>query len=226
MRILYVEDEQELSDIVCAGLRKRGYAVDAAYDGEEALDYYRAYEYDVIVLDLNLPVVDGLEVLRRIRRKDAKAKILILSARNAVDDRVKGLDMGANDYLTKPFDFLELEARIRTLCRIAYVQVANVLTCGGLSVDMAAKSACFGSVKLPLTKKEYAILEYLTLHKNQVVDTARVLEHAWDSEAELFPDTLKYHIHAIKKKLAEAGCGKELIRNVRGVGYLIGDEPE
>ena len=225
MRILYVEDEQELSDIVCGGLRKRGYSVDAAYDGEEALDYYQAYDYDVIVLDLNLPAMDGLEVLRRIRQADDQAKILILSARDAVGDRVKGLDMGANDYLTKPFDFLELEARIRTLCRIAYIQVANVLTCGGLNVDMAAKSASFGAVKLPLTKKEHAILEYLTLHKNQVVDTGRLLEHAWDSEADLFPDTLKYHIHAIKKKLTEAGCEKDLIRNVRGVGYWIGDGP-
>ena len=131
MRILYIEDEQELSDIVCAGLRKCSYSVDAVYNGEEALEFYKAYDYDVIVLDLNLPVIDGLEVLRQIRQKDDKAKILILSARNAVEDRVKGLNMGANDYLTKPFDFLELEARIRTLCRISYVQVANVLTCKG-----------------------------------------------------------------------------------------------
>ena len=224
MRILYVEDEQELSDIVCAGLRKLSYAVDAAYDGQEALDYYRAYEYDVIVLDLNIPAVDGLEVLRQIRAGDGEAKILILSARSAVEDRVKGLDMGANDYLTKPFDFLELEARIRTLCRIAYVQTASVLTCGGLSVDMAAKSAAYGPVKIPLTKKEYAVVEYLMLHKGQAVDTKRLLEHAWDSEADLYPDTLKYHIHAIKKKLAEAGCDRELIRNVRGVGYRMGDE--
>ncbi len=103
MRILYIEDEQELSDIVCAGLRKCSYSVDAVYNGEEALEFYKAYDYDVIVLDLNLPVIDGLEVLRQIRQKDDKAKILILSARNAVEDRVKGLNMGANDYLTKPF---------------------------------------------------------------------------------------------------------------------------
>ena len=225
MRILYVEDEQELSDIVCAGLRKCSYSVDAVYDGQEALDYYEAYEYDVIVLDLNLPGMDGLEVLRRIRERDNRAKILILSARNAVEDRVKGLNMGANDYLTKPFDFLELEARIRTLCRIAYVQTANVLSCDRLSVDMAAKTAEYGPVKIPLTRKEYAILEYLLLHKNQAVDTRQLMEHAWDSEADLFPDTLKYHIHAIKKKLAEAGCVKDLIRNVRGVGYLIGEGP-
>ena len=223
MRILYVEDEQELSDIICAGLRKCSYSVDAVYDGEDALEYYEAYEYDVIVLDLNIPGIDGLEILRRIRETDNQAKILILSARNAVEDRVKGLNMGANDYLTKPFDFLELEARIRTLCRIAYIQTANILSCGGLEVDMAAKSAMCGPIKIPFTKKEYAIVEYLLLHKNQTVDVKRLLEHAWDSEADLFPDTLKYHIHEIKKKLADAGCRKDLIRNVRGVGYLIGD---
>lgn len=224
MRILYIEDEQELSDIVCAGLRKCSYSVDAVYNGKEALEFYKAYNYDVIVLDLNLPVIDGLEVLRQIRQKDNKAKILILSARNAVEDRVKGLNMGANDYLTKPFDFLELEARIRTLCQISYVQIANVLTCNGLTIDMAAKSASYESVKLPLTKKEYAILEYLVLHKNQTIDVKEIIEHAWDSEADFFPDTLKYHIHAIKKKLVEIGCKKDFIRNVRGVGYFVGDE--
>lgn len=108
MRILYVEDERELSDVVCIGLRKCSYAVDAVFDGLEALEYYSAYEYDVIVLDLSLPGLDGLEVLRRIRQSDYRTKIMILSARSAVDDRVKGLNMGANDYLTKPFDFLEL----------------------------------------------------------------------------------------------------------------------
>ena len=198
--------------------------MDAAYNGEDALEFYRTYDYDVIVLDLNLPVIDGLEVLRRIRQMDAKAKILILSARSAVDDRVKGLNMGANDYLTKPFDFLELEARIRTLCRISYIQIANILNCNGLTVDMAAKSVSYGAVRLPLTKKEYAILEYLILHKNQAIGTKQLMAHAWDSEADLFPDTLKYHIHAIKKKLAEAGCRKDMIRNVRGIGYMAGDE--
>ena len=224
MKILYVEDELELSEVVCSGLRKCNYAVDAAYDGEQALDFYRAYEYDVVVLDLNLPEIDGLEVLRRIRGKDAKTKILILSARNAVDDRVKGLDMGANDYLTKPFDFLELEARIRTLCRIAYIQVANVLYCQGFALDMAQKIVSYGAVKLSLTKKEYAILEYLFLHKNQIVDTKSLLEHAWESDADFYPDTLKYHIHAIKKKIAEIGCPSEVIKNVRGVGYTVTEE--
>lgn len=223
MRILYVEDEPDLSEAVCSGLRKRGYAVDAAYDGQEALDYYAVYGYDVIVLDLSLPGLDGLEVLRRIRQGDCKTKILILSARGAVNDRVTGLDMGANDYLTKPFDFLELDARIRTLSRIAYIQTANVLSCGGLSINMAAKEASYSAVKVPLTKKEYAILEYLMLHKNQVVDSRKLLEHGWDGSTELFPDTLKYHIHSIKRKLSEAGCPEQLLKNLRGVGYMVVD---
>ncbi len=224
MKILYVEDESDLSDIVCSGLRKCNYVVDAAYNGEQALDFYRVYEYDVIVLDLNLPEKDGLEVLRHIRMHDAKTKILILSARTAVDDRVKGLDMGANDYLTKPFDFLELEARIRSLCRISYVQVANIITCGGLSLDMVQKVVFAGTDRLPLTKKEYAILEYLFLCKNHPVDSKTLLEHAWDSDADLFPDTLKYHIHAIKKKISQAGCSAKMLKNIRGVGYMITEE--
>lgn len=224
MRVLYVEDEQELSAVVCTGLRKCSYAVDAVFGGHEALDYYRTYEYDVIVLDLNLPDIDGLEVLRQIRQGDYKTKILILSARSAVDDRVKGLDMGANDYLTKPFDFLELEARIRTLSRIAYIQTVSTLTCRELTLNTATKEAACGAVKISLTKKEYAILEYMMLHKNQVVDAKQILDHAWDSNADFFPDTLKYHIHAIKKKLAEAGGPENLIKNVRGVGYMAVDE--
>lgn len=226
MKILLVEDEEELSGIVARGLRKCGYAVDTAYDGEEALDYYGTNVYDVIILDLNLPKIDGLAVLQSIRRKDKKTKILILSARSAVEDRVQGLDMGANDYLTKPFDFLELEARIRALSRIAYIQQENELSCDGLNLNMATKMVTFCDIKLPLTKKEYAILEYMMLHKGQVISTEQLLNHGWDSDADLFPDTLKYHIHSMKKKLAEAGCNQDLVRNVRGMGYKIGEVGE
>ena len=223
MKILLVEDEEELAEILSRGLRKCGYAVDAVYDGEEALDYYGVNEYDVIVLDLNIPKVDGLEVLRQIRQNDKRSKILILSARSAVNDRVQGLDLGANDYLSKPFDFLELEARIRSLARIVYIQQENELSCGGLNLNMATKEVVFRTAKLSLTKKEYAILEYMLLHKGQVISTERLLNHAWDSDRDLYPDTLKYHIHSLKKKLAEAGSGQELVQNVRGVGYKIGE---
>jgi len=221
MKILLVEDEQELSDIIIRGLRKCSYAVDAAYDGEEALDYYNINEYDVIILDLNLPKIDGLEVLKKIRQKDTGIKILILSARSEVDERVKGLDMGANDYLTKPFDFLELEARIRTLARITYIQQENELSSGGINLNMATKVVTYQKVQLPLTKKEYAILEYMMLRKGQVVSTEQLLNHVWDSEADLFPDTIKYHIHSLKKKLTDAHCIHDLIQNVRGMGYKI-----
>lgn len=221
MKLLLIEDEEDLSTILCTGLRKCGYAVDNAGDGEEALDFYGSCEYDVIILDLNLPKIDGLEVLRRIRNKDKKTKILILSARSAIDDRVQGLDMGANDYLTKPFDFLELEARIRTLSRIAYIQQGNELSCGGIRLNMATKTVSFQAVKLPLTKKEYSILEYMMLHKNQAISIDQLLNHVWESDADLYPNTMKYHIHSLKKKLAEAGCKAELISNVRGIGYKI-----
>ncbi len=129
--------------------------------------------------------------------------------------------MGANDYLTKPFDFLELEARIRTLTRIAYIQQENELSCGGIRLNMAAKAVFFKEAKLPLTKKEYAILEYMMLRKGAVISTEQLLNHVWDSEADLFPDTIKYHIHSLKKKLVEAGCNSVLIQNVRGAGYKI-----
>ena len=221
MKILLVEDEEELSDIVGRGLGKCGYAVDKAYDGDEALDYYCMSAYDVIVLDLNLPKCDGLDVLRRIREKDNLTKILILSARSDISDRVLGLDQGANDYLIKPFDFNELEARLRSLTRITYIQQDIVLTCRGLNLNMATRLVSYKQVRLPLTKKEFAILEYLLLNKELVMSQERLIEHAWGSDEDLCPDTLKYHIHSIKKKLSEAGCRAELITNVRGVGYKI-----
>ena len=226
MKILLVEDEQELSDIISLGLRKCSYAVDAAYDGEEALDYYNINEYDVIILDLNLPIIDGWEILKKIRQKDKKIKILILSAKSEVEDRVQGLDMGANDYLIKPFDFLELEARIRALARIAYIQQENELSSGGINLNMATKAVKYQEVQLSLTKKEYAILEYMMLHKGQVVSTEQLLNHVWGSEADLFPDTIKYHIHSLKKKLTDANCSTDLIQNVRGMGYKIQEVAE
>ncbi|CAG9620913.1 response regulator transcription factor [Sutcliffiella rhizosphaerae] len=153
MKILLIEDEEELSTIIDRGLRKSGYAVDKAYDGEEALNYYTVNSYDVIILDLNIPEIDGFKVLRYIRENDKETKILILSARSAIEDRVKGLDMGANDYLSKPFDFLELQARIRNLSRIAYIKRGNEITCDDLELNIATKVVSFREKKIPLTKK-------------------------------------------------------------------------
>ncbi|MBV7276819.1 response regulator transcription factor [Clostridium sp. PL3] len=221
MKLLLVEDEEELSAIISKGLKKSGYAIDNAYDGEEALYLYEINEYDLIILDLNLPKLDGLEVLKVIREKDMSSKVLILSARNDIDDRVIGLDMGANDYLIKPFDYKELEARIRMLLRMSFTQKSTVLICGDLKINTVSKTAYIGQSSLPLTKKEYEILEYLFFNKDMVIRTEQFIEHVWDSEADLFSNSLKYHIHSIKKKMNELGCNVEYIKNIRAQGYIL-----
>lgn len=225
MRILLVEDEKLLSDMVTKGLRNGGYAVDAVYDGEEALYQYEVNEYDLIVLDLNLPKVDGLDVLRKIRAADDKIKILILSARTKVEDRILGLDEGANDYLIKPFDFGELEARIRGLMRREFVQVPPILNFRDLRVDTNAKKAVIGSTTVSLTRKEYGILEYLLLHKNQVISAEKLTEHVWDNDFDPFSNTFRYHIHSLKKKLNMVS-GTDYIKTVHGQGYIIEEERE
>ena len=163
MRILLVEDEKLLSGYIAKGLQNSGYAVDAVYDGEEALYEYSINEYDLIVLDLNLPKKDGIEVLQEIREQDANIKIMILSARSKVDDRILGLDEGANDYLIKPFDFGELEARIRSLLRRSFAQEPSVLTVGKLRLDTKSKRVTCLDQEIVLTRKEYGILEYLII---------------------------------------------------------------
>lgn len=220
MRLLLVEDEPDLSAVLQKGLQKSGYAVDIANDGAEALDYYDVYDYDLIILDLNLPVLDGLEVLKTIRQTDQAVKILILSARSKIEQRVQGLDLGANDYLVKPFDFLELEARIRTLLRMSFIQAPSVMHCGDLSMDIAAKTVTLAGNPVQLTKKEYAILEFLFLHQNTVLSGETIIEHIWDSDADLYLNSLKYHIHSLKKKLTPSNY----LKNVRGHGYKLSEE--
>ena len=220
LRILLVEDEKLLSGYLAKGLKNSGYAVDVAYDGEDALYEYSVNDYDLIVLDLNLPKKDGLEVLREIREKDTKIKIIILSARSKVDDRILGLDEGANDYLIKPFDFGELEARIRSLLRRDFSQVPAVLTIQGLELDTGAKKAVYDGQEVPLTRKEYGILEYLMRRKNQVISAEELTEHVWNNEFDPFSNTFRYHIHSLKKKL-NAASGLDLIKTVRGQGYVM-----
>ena len=224
MKLLLVEDEALLSAAVAKGLRKRGYAVDCAYDGAEALELYGVNEYDLMILDLNLPGVDGLEVLRRVRAGDAELRVLILSARSTVPDKIAGLDGGSNDYLTKPFDFAELEARIRALLR-REVRVKDVsLSLGALRVDTAAKRAHWGDAPVELTKKEYAILEYLMVHQNRVVPAEELIEHVWDSRADPFSNAFRFHVSSLRKKLAAASGREDLIATLRGRGYRMAGE--
>lgn len=220
MRILLVEDEKMLSDMIAKGLRNTGYAVDTAYDGEDALFQYEVNDYDLIILDLNLPKVDGLDVLRKIRETDSEIKILILSARTKIGDRILGLDEGANDYLIKPFDFGELAARIRGLLRRKFVQAPPILDLNDLRVDTKAKKVMIADTVIVLTRKEYGILEYLLLHKNRVISAEELTEHVWDSEFDPFSNTFRYHIHSLKKKLSMVS-GTEYIKTVYGQGYIM-----
>ncbi|MDO5387932.1 MAG: response regulator transcription factor [Clostridia bacterium] len=219
MKLLLIEDERDLSNAVKKGLKKKGYAVDAAYDGEEGLYLYEVNEYDLIILDLNLPVTDGLEVLKRIREKDFKTKIIILSARTSVEERIEGINLGANDYMVKPFDFMELEARINGLLRIDFVQKPSVQKCGNIEINTLSKKVFVSGKEIALAKKEYSILEYLFGNMGNVVSSETLIEHIWDSDADLFSNSLKYHIHTLKKKI-----GGDYIKNIRGQGYVLTEE--
>lgn len=224
MKILVVEDDLSTQKAIRKSLVKFGYAVDTASDGEEALLLFEINSYDVVVLDLNLPKIDGIDVLREIRRNNQELGVLILSARSEVDDKILGLDTGANDYMGKPFHFKELEARLRALTRRKFIQVDAVLTHGKLRVDTKQKSVFADNIKIDLTKKEYSILEYLMLHKNQPISAEELIEHIWNSEADLFSNSFKVHINSLRKKLFDVLSGTTIIKNTRGVGYFIAED--
>lgn len=225
MKLLLVEDEILLSKNIAKGLALLGYAVDCAYDGEEALELYGINDYDLMILDLNLPKLDGMEVLKHIREKDVNFRILILSARNSLEDKISGLDQGSNDYLTKPFEFRELEARIRSLLRRNFTTRKTELRCGRLRLDTAARQVWCGDEAVELTRKEYMILAYLLTHMDRVVSAEELTEHVWDSEADPFSNAFRFHIHSLRKKLDEAGA-KDYIITLRGAGYRVQDPKE
>lgn len=220
MRLLIVEDEEDLREALFYGLRKCGYAVDSVGDGAEAVELCEINDYDLVVLDLNLPGLDGMEVLTRIRKQERPAKVLILSARSMLSDKIDGLDGGASDYLTKPFHFEELEARIRMLLRRSFVQKEAVLARGGLRLDTNTKTAAFGKKPLEFSMREFAILEYLMVNMGRPVSAEELLEHVWDSEADPFSNQVKVYISVIRRKLLTV-TEEEIIENVRGAGYLI-----
>ena len=221
MRILIIEDETNLCNSIAEGLRMDGYEVDSCQDGLDALELCEAEHYDLILLDLNLPGMDGMEVLRRLRKEDEETRVLILSARGQIRDKVRGLDAGANDYLTKPFHFEELEARVRSLTRRKFIQKDVCLQCGEISFDAKARTAIAKGQSLSLTRKEAGLLEYLLLHQGQVISQEEMLEHLWDNSVNSFSNSIRVHISSLRKKLRTA-LGYDPIQNKIGQGYMIG----
>jgi len=226
VRILVVEDEMDLCDTIAEGLQIDGYAVDKSYDGENAYELILAERYDLVILDLNLPGMDGIDILREVREQNKDVKVLILSARSTVPDKVLGLDTGANDYLAKPFDFEELEARIRSLLRRSFTQENVVLHYGPISLDTVKRIASVGNEELPLTKKELALMEYFMLNPGRVISQEELMEHVWNMEADSFSNAVRVHIASLRKKL-KAVLDDALIQTRIGEGYLLkgGEHP-
>ena len=222
MRILIVEDEKALCDAIARGFRHLDYSVDCCYNGQSAMDVLSFERFDLVVLDLNLPDADGMTVLKTLRATDDETKVLILSARGEVADKVAGLDAGANDYLTKPFHLDELAARIRSLTRRQFTQNDVVLTCGNLTFDTKARTACVGQEALALTRKETGILEHLMLNQGRPVSQEELLEHVWDRNANSFSNSIRVHMSSLRKKL-RAALGYDPIRNRIGEGYVMED---
>lgn len=222
MHILVVEDERKLCDTIVRSLNRLAYSVDYCYDGQSAMEMLAFEKFDLVVLDLNLPGADGMTVLRTLRQNDYDTKVLILSARSEVTDKVDGLDAGADDYLTKPFHLEELAARIRNLTLRRYTQSDIVLTCGDLCFDTKSRKASVGDEILTLTRKETGILEHLMLNQGRPVSQEELIEHVWESTADNFSNSIRVHISALRKKLRTA-LGYDPIHNRVGEGYVMED---
>ena len=223
MHLLVIEDERALCETIVRSLRHQAYSVDCCYDGEKAVELLGVERYDLVLLDLNLPGKDGMTVLRTLRQTDRETKVLILSARGEVEDKVEGLDAGANDYLAKPFHLAELEARIRSLTLRQFTQQDVLLSCGDLSFDTRSRTAAVSGQALTLTRKEAGILEYLMVHQGRPVSQEELIDHVWDNSVDSFSNSIRVHISALRKKLRTA-LGYDPIRNRIGEGYLMGGE--
>ncbi len=228
MRILVVEDEKKINDIIVKTLKQEKYGVDSCFDGEEALDYIFSVEYDIILLDIMLPKRDGFEVLKSIRKKGIKTPVLFLTARDEIEDRVKGLDLGADDYLVKPFAFEELLARIRVLLRKnsgSGEDTGNVLKIADLTVDCNKHEVFRDDVLIKLSAKEFSILEYMMRNKGRVVSKEKIEEHVWDFDYEGGSNIVEVYIKFLRKKI-DNDFSPKLIHTIRRVGYVLKVENE
>ncbi|MDI6865365.1 MAG: response regulator transcription factor [Thermodesulfovibrio yellowstonii] len=220
MRILIVEDEKSLADIIKKGLEEEGYAVDVAYDGEEGLFMAENQPSDLIILDIMLPIVDGMTILRKIRKAGLKTPVLMLTAKDTVMDKVSGLDSGADDYLTKPFSFEELLARIRALLRRRSDIKASIIEIDDLVINMATHEVMRGGKQISLSPKEYALLEYMAINKNKVLSRTELIEHIYDENSDFDSNVIDVFINRLRNKI-DREFGKKLIHTVRGAGYIL-----
>ncbi len=216
MRLLVVEDDPRLAAVLMRGLRENGYAVDRAGDGDAALDHLHNNDYDGVILDLMIPGIDGMEVCRRLRAERAAVPVLMLTARDSLDDRVRGLDAGADDYLTKPFAFEELLARLRALMRRGPAITDLVIRAGAAEIDTRAHRVVVAGRQVPMTSKEYALLEYLARNAGRVVGREEIAEHVWDERYDPFSNVIDVYVNRLRKKV-----GSELIVTRRSEGYML-----
>ena len=220
MRILLVEDESKVSSFIQRGLEEEHYAVDLAEDGEEAVNMVDVYDYDIVLLDIMLPKMDGLSVLSHIRRGGKTIPVILLTARDMIEDKVKGLDMGADDYITKPFAFEELLARIRALLRRGKPEESLKLTLADLVLDPVTHKVSRGGDEINLTAKEYALLEYFMRNVGRVLTRTMISEHVWDIKFDTFTNVIDVYINYLRNKI-DKGRPKKLLHTVRGVGYIL-----
>lgn len=220
MRILVVEDEPDLNDVIARKLESEHYTVDHCLDGRAAIDYINCAQYDAILLDIMLPGIDGLRVLETMRSRNDKTPVLLLTARDSVEDRVTGLDRGADDYLVKPFSFDELLARVRALIWRAYDHASNILAVADLTVNCDTRDVTRAGVPIPLSSKEFAVLEYLIRNEGVVLTRDRISQHIWNYDYEGGSNVIDVYIRYLRKKMDE-GFPQKLIHTVRGAGYVL-----
>lgn len=220
MRVLVVEDEKDLNSIICSKLVKEGYNVDACYDGQAALDYMEAENYDGAIMDIMIPNKDGITVLREMRNAGIQVPVLFLTAKTETQYIVRGLDAGASDYMTKPFEFSELMARLRVMLRTQNPVNENVITCGSLVVDMNNRQAIRDGKVIDLTVREYAILEYLARNRNVVVTREQIRVNIWNIDDDVNSNVIDVYIRYLRRKIDD-NYEEKLIHTIRGVGYKL-----
>jgi DNA-binding response OmpR family regulator len=223
LRILLVEDEPAAAQMLAQGLREHGYAVDLAADGEEGLEKLHTNQYDLLILDVVLPRKDGFAVCRELRSAGSSIPVFMLTARDEVEDRIAGLNLGADDYLTKPFEYREMLARVHALLRRGPTTYFDIINVGDLRIELKSRTVSRAGRPIELTAKEYAILEYLARRQGQVLTREDLSEHAWDENYDVFSNVIEVYILRLRKKI-DAGHGVKLLRTRRGEGYVLSSE--